>query len=57
MKPIRLDGCKKAEVIQVIRVTSVRGAGTPEDPIRELIEFWSLEGYLLAQNDAINDEF
>ena len=41
-----------AKLIQVI-VTDLdlRGNGTTEDPIRRVIQYWSVDGKLLAEND------
>ena len=42
----------KAEVIQVIKTTlTLRGKGTDEDPIRQVVQYWSLTGELLAGLD------
>ncbi len=45
---------RKAEVIQVIRTTLLkRGSGkAPDDPLRGVVQFWSLDGRLLAENDS-----
>lgn len=48
-KTVRPRGTDSAEVIQVIRTESLLGAGTMEDPSRYLIQYWSLEGKLLAE--------
>jgi len=41
-----------AKLIQVI-VTDLdlRGRGTTEDPIRRVVQYWSVDGKLLAEND------
>jgi len=44
-------GTDKAEVIQVIRTESLKGSGTPEDPFRIVVQYWSFDGKLLAEND------
>ena len=44
-------GCDKAEVISVIKTVALKGAGTENDPCREVIQYWSLDGKLLADND------
>lgn len=48
----RASNIERAEVIQVIRVFSVCGSGEPHDPYRSLIEYWSLDGELLARKDV-----
>lgn len=42
-----------AEVVQVIHTLATRGAGTNEDPIRHVHQYWSCEGKLLAENDQV----
>lgn len=49
-------GCDKAEVIAVIKTTALKGAGTENDPCREVIQYWDFEGNLLAQNDIVNEK-
>ncbi len=44
-------GCDKAEVISVIKTVALKGAGTENYPCREVIQYWSLDGKLLADND------
>lgn len=41
----------KARVIQVIEVTTNRGTGTQEDPVREITQYWGIDGTLLAERD------
>jgi hypothetical protein len=41
-----------ARVLQVIETTlEVRGSGRPEDPLRQVIQYWSLAGELLAESE------
>lgn len=44
----RIDSC---EVVQVIRVVFTRGRGTPEDPVRLVKAYYTLDGKPLAEND------
>lgn len=44
-------GCDNARVEQVIVTRALKGAGTENDPCREVIQYWSLDGKLLADND------
>ena len=45
-------GCDSARVISVIETKAARGSGTTgDDPVREVTEYWSLEGEKLAEND------
>ena len=48
---------KSVALIQVIRTElSKRGEGTEEDPIRLIIQYWSLDGELLAEVDEFQKE-
>ena len=43
---------KEVQVIRVIRTTlERRGKGVVGDPIRRIEQFWTLDGYLLAERD------
>lgn len=44
-------GCDSARVISVIETKAVRGRGTSDDPVREVTEYWSLDGEKLAERD------
>lgn len=55
-KGIAARGCDKAEVVQVIRTSSLIGDGTEENPAREIVEFWSLSGERLACVDEWKQE-
>lgn len=47
---------KSAKVIQVIQTMTTVGAGTSSDPNRVILQFWSLEGELLAVNDPVSPD-
>lgn len=47
-------GTRSAKVIQVIETVCPRGKGTSEDPCRHVIEYWSLSGQPLAENDPFD---
>ncbi|KKL64167.1 hypothetical protein LCGC14_2167770 [marine sediment metagenome] len=47
--------CRTAEVIRVIHTNVTIGKGTPEDPIRLVQQYWSLEGILLAFWDELSE--
>ena len=49
-------GVDSAKVIQVIETRSARGSGSENQPIRIVMQYWSLEGDLLAENDPIMNE-
>lgn len=44
-------GTSSAKVIQVIRTTAMRGKGNEDDPCRIVIQYWSLDGEMLAECD------
>lgn len=44
-------GCDSARVIQVIETKSARGAGTEEQPMRIVTQYWTTEGAFLAEDD------
>ena len=39
----------------VIEVESKRGCGTEEDPVRKIVQYWDLDGNLLAEHDPLKD--
>lgn len=55
MEPVRPRGTDKAEVIQVIKTTSLLGLGTEKDPIRYVYQYWDFEGNLLAEHDVLDE--
>ena len=48
---VRADGTKSAKVIQVIETKAKRGLGTEKDPVRDVIQYWDLDGNFLAEAD------
>lgn len=48
---VRPNGTDSAKVIQVIETKSNRGKGTLDDLSRQVVQYWSLEGQLLAERD------
>ena len=53
----RPRGTDGARVIQVIETKSLRGSGLNEkDKCREVKQYWSFEGVLLAENDPCTKE-
>lgn len=44
-------GTESAKVVSVIETVALRGSGTETDPCREVIQYWSFDGELLAEND------
>ena len=45
-----------AEVVQVIQVTYVKGLGTSDSPVREVIEWRALDGKFIGQHPTKDDE-
>lgn len=45
------DAVTSVDVIQVIRTVAMRGAGTPEDPFRNITQFWTMDGLLIKETD------
>jgi hypothetical protein len=45
------EGLRVAEVVRVIRTVAIRGHGTEQSPMREVVQFWDLGGTLLAEKD------
>ena len=49
---MRHQTTREAKVIEVIQTCSIRGEGRDmSDPVREVWQYWSKEGILLAEND------
>lgn len=48
----RADGTASARVIQVIETKAKRGLGTEKDPVREVTQYWDLDGTFLAELDT-----
>ena len=55
MEPVRPRGTDKAEVMQVIKTTSLLGLGTQKDPVRHIYQYWDFEGNLLAKHDTLDE--
>ncbi|MCK5127949.1 MAG: carboxypeptidase [candidate division Zixibacteria bacterium] len=56
MKAKEIDRQKDVQVIQLIRTNLLlRGAGKPGDPYRRVEQFWSDDGFLIAENDPIKE--
>lgn len=49
---VRPDGTESAKVIQVIETKAKRGLGTEKDPVRNVVQYWDLEGNFLAEMDT-----
>lgn len=49
-------GTHSAVIIQVIQTMTSVGTGTEADPNRVIIEYWSLDGELLAVSDPMEQD-
>ena len=54
MNNVSLRGCDSAKLEQVIVTRSLKGSGKESDPVREVIQYWSLIGELLFELDDDN---
>lgn len=52
---VRPRGTDRAEVIRVIRTTSLIGEGIEKDPVRYIYQYWDFDGNLLAAKDEFRD--
>ncbi len=55
MEELSLKTPSKAELIEVIHTVATRGKGVHGDPIRNVDQYWSKDGKLLAEKDIIRD--
>ena len=55
-KEIIPDAVTSVDVMQVIRTVAMRGAGTPEDPFRNITQFWTMDGFLIKETDIQMEE-
>ena len=49
---IRPNGTNSARIIKVIETKAKRGLGTEKDPVREVTQYWDLDGKFLAEMDT-----
>ena len=50
MTQIKKESPQQAKIVEVIQVVTSRGSGTKDDPVRKVIQYWSKQGTLLAEN-------
>lgn len=50
-KNIQMKTPQSVELIEVIHVETTRGAGTKENPVRVVEQYWNKNGELLAEKD------
>lgn len=46
-------GCDSAKIEPVIVTKTLKGSGTKNDPFREVVQYWSLDGNLLFEKDSL----
>ena len=56
METVRPRGTDKAKVIKVIKTESLIGRGIPEDPVRQIYQYWDFKGNLLAKHDTLDED-
>lgn len=49
-KKICARGTDTAKVVQVIETKAMCGAGTENDPVKEVVQYWTLDGQLLFEH-------
>ena len=47
--------CNVAKIVELIATKTVIGAGTPDDPCREITELWDFGGHLIFKFDNIDN--
>ena len=52
---LRTDGIRSIRAVQVIETKTVVGLGVPSDPVREITQYWSMDGHPLAKADEFLD--
>lgn len=55
MKPVRMEMPESVAPMQVIQVIGCRGAGTAEDPVRHVYQYYSMDGRMLAERDTFEE--
>ncbi len=53
---MRARGTDLAKVVIMIKTISICGAGTKEDPVREITQYWDLSGNLVAAIDSFSNQ-
>lgn len=42
-------GTDAARIVELIETRSIRGAGTLDDPVREVLQYWTKTGHFIAE--------
>ena len=45
----------KVKLIEVIEVIAVKGTGMPNDPIRNVVQYWTVDGKKIGEKENIQD--
>lgn len=48
----RLNGPNSVKVVSVIEVKAKKGLGIKGDPVREITQYWDMDGNFLAEKDS-----
>lgn len=51
-REIAIRGTDAARIVTLIRTTALKGKGIPEDPYREVYQYWTLTGYFLFEGQV-----
>lgn len=43
-----MSACKKAEIVEVIKITLIEGNGKDE-PFKEVVQYWTKDGNLISE--------
>lgn len=54
-KTVEPETTRSAKIVEVIETVSTRGNGV-DTPVREVVQYWSKEGVLLAEQDPCKGE-
>jgi hypothetical protein len=46
---------RKVKLIEVIEVIAVKGTGMPNDPIRNVVQYWTVDGKKIGEKENIQD--
>lgn len=53
---MRTRGTDSAKATVMIKTTSTCGVGTKEDPVREITQYWDLNGNLIVTLDSFSNK-
>ena len=46
---------QSASIVEVIRTVVIEGKGTPDDPMRSMVQYWDTRGSLIGER-LLNDD-